>query len=103
MWAAGYGWNSEAFAALVAAGADVNAVDNYGGTSLMKAVQFSTAGGPAVVKALLGAGADIHAGGKGSGERLLIEAARYSNKEILKVLLSQVAEAGAQTGGGQRC
>lgn len=97
MWAAGYGWNPEAFAALMAAGADVNAIDDYGGTSLMKAVQFSTDGDPAAVKALLGAGADMYAGGKGSFVQLM-SAAFPKRDTLLGVLLSSLADWGARRG-----
>ncbi len=51
---------------LIRAGADVNAVNDYGSTPMMEA---ATIGNAAIVKLLLKAGADAESTSKGKGRR----------------------------------
>lgn len=74
-------------AALIRAGADINATDNDGCCALINAANW---GHTASVRALLDAGANLHACDK-DGWTALKYASRQKNKEIEQLLL----EAGA--------
>ena len=87
--------------ALLAAGANVNAADEYGWTALACAVYNAELkrGFPDVVKALIDAGADLEAA-IGYGVRPLMLAAGYGETEVVDALLAAGADVLARNEGG---
>jgi hypothetical protein len=80
---------------LIAAGANVNQVDSYGETLLMRAVQHR--GSESMVSLLVGAGADVNARG-GEGKTVLDIAQEYnSNPQCQQILVKAGAHSGATT------
>jgi uncharacterized protein len=75
-------------AALISAGANVNAKNRYGTTPLVLA---ATTGNASVTEALLKAGADVRVSVPETGS-VLITAARTGNPEVIKLLLAAGAE-----------
>jgi ankyrin repeat protein len=72
---------------LVAAGADVNAANDYGATPLSQA---AVVGNVRVIKRLLGAGADVESA-NADGQTALMVLARSSNVEAARLLLKRGA------------
>jgi ankyrin repeat protein len=98
--------------ALIAAGADVNAVDELGRPALLVAAGES--GNPAVVRALLAAGARVNAKGKDGdtalnaavreylpGENEFIKNALHRNPEVVRALLDAGADPRARGKDGR--
>ncbi|HLP99337.1 MAG TPA: ankyrin repeat domain-containing protein [Sideroxyarcus sp.] len=87
--------------AAIAAGADVNAVDERGWTALSYAVYNADLkrGFADVVQALIDAGADVEAP-IGYGVRPLMLAAGYGETAVVEVLLKAGADVLAQNEGG---
>ena len=95
---------------LLAAGADVNARDQYGETPLHEAARYSgwreigrgavADLGTAVVEALLAAGADVHARSNGGWTPLHAAADSTLNPAVVEVLLSAGADPDARNEGG---
>jgi len=88
-------------AALIAQGADVNAVDARGWTPLACATHNAELdrGFPDIVQALIDAGADVEAK-IGYGIRPLMLAAGYGETAVVKVLLDAGADVLARNDGG---
>ena len=79
---AAYSGDIKEVKALIAAGADVNAKNNYGFTALMEAALM---GHTEIAKALIAAGADVNAKSN-RGETALMDAASMGHTEIVKIL-----------------
>ena len=82
---------------LIAANADVNAVDESEKTALMAAASGENL---EMVKILLAAGADVNAAGRG-GNTALIEAAYRGKLEMVKALLAAGADVNAKKLNGK--
>ena len=75
-------WNDlESFTLLLGAGANAKAVNRYGATPLSEA---AAAGNPAMIEALLKAGADPNTLTTADGETVLMTAARAGQLEAVK-------------------
>ena len=83
-------WNDlEAVTLLLRAGADAKARNRYGATPLSEAVSFRK---PAMVEALLKAGADAKTLTTEDGETVLMTAARAGNTDAVRMLLDRGAD-----------
>ena len=78
---------------LIEAGADANAAEDHGVTSLMRASENAS---PAVARALLAAGADPNAS-QASGLTALMIAAGTGNLDLVRALLAHGADVNATT------
>ncbi len=89
--------NSEAVGVLVAKGADVNARDAQQGTALQRAA--GSFGDKAMVNALIGAGADVHAADR-NGQTPLMWAARWGDADRVEALIKAGAKPDLRDGKG---
>ena len=96
MYAAKYSRNPEMFAALIKAGADVNATDEEGLTALM----LATSNNPAVVQTLIEAGADVNAEDEALGT-VLMHAALDNNPAVVQTLIDAGADVNAKDEDGR--
>lgn len=93
VYAASGGASSEAVAALLEAGEDVNATNQYGVTPLMAAVRNNA---PAdVVSLLLASGADANAAYKSGGTALILAAGFHGDPGVITALLDAGADVNA--------
>ena len=88
----------EVVGVLLAAGADVNGADQYGGTALMEAA--SSQADIEVLKTLLAAGAKVEAKGF-HGITPLMRATANENPEAIRALLDAGADVNARDDGGE--
>lgn len=84
--------------ALLAGGADVNAIDQYGYTALMDAAQEGHA---EVVSALLAKGADVNATRKDDNWTALHYAANSGLADVVRILLDKGADVNAKVKNGE--
>ena len=84
----------EQITALIKAGADVNAKDNYAWTPLMYAAMNPR---PEVIAALVKAGADVNAKSKDGETPLMIAAAKNSNLDVIAAMVKAGADVNART------
>ncbi|MFO1503060.1 MAG: ankyrin repeat domain-containing protein [Steroidobacteraceae bacterium] len=87
-----YNDDAELVDRLVAAGADVNARNDYGATPL---AQAAVVGNVRIIKRLLGAGADVESA-NADGQTALMVLSRSSNVEAAKLLLKRGARVDAR-------
>lgn len=78
---------------LLAAGADAKAVNRYGASPMSEAAAL---GNPAIIEALLKAGADPNTRETSDGETVLMTAARSGNAEAVRALLAHGADVNAK-------
>jgi ankyrin repeat protein len=87
-------WNDvEAVTLLLGAGANAKALNRYGATPLSEA---ATLGNPAVIEALLKAGADPNTRVTSDGETVLMTTSRSGNVDAVKILLAHGADVNAR-------
>ena len=85
--------------ALIKAGADINAKDQYGWTALIWA---GGASNPEIIEALVRAGADVNYGTTYGGLTALEQAARSGSEENVRLLLKNGADVNAHHGSALR-
>ena len=88
----------EGVRAALDAGADLEARNEYGWTSLLHAAEYNS--NPEVVQALLDAGADLEARDEDGGTPLMWVAAFNSNPEVVQALLDAGTDPTASNRGG---